>query len=111
VAVVEGSELARVETAGREWIEIQNQIRTVLNAAWDRIGIAADADDEYDGYLTAIYDLLQAGASEEILAKHLKAIEVQQMGIRGSSMSKLRAVAAGLQRLHLPPLPGPSSAA
>jgi hypothetical protein len=111
VAVVAGSDLARVETAGREWIEIQDQIRTVLNAAWDPIGVAADVDDEYDSYIAGVYSLLQGGASAEILAQHLKSIEVEDMEYRGSSMNKLLAVAAGLQKLQLPPLPAPSSAA
>jgi len=107
VAVVVGSDLARVETAGGEWIEIQDQIRSVLNAAWDPIGVAADVDDEYDGYIAGIYSLLQSGASEEALAQHLKSIEVVQMEYGGSSMNKLLAVAAALQKLQLPQLPAP----
>ena len=111
MAVVAGSDFARVEAAGREWIEIQDQIRTVLNEAWDPIGVAADVDDEYDSYIAGIYSLLQGDASEEILAQHLKSIEVEQMEYRGSSMSKLLAAASGLRQLQLPPLPAPGSAA
>ncbi len=111
VAVVLGRDLVRVETAGRAWIEIQDQIRTVLNAVWDPIGVADAVNDEYDGYIAGIYSLMQRGASEETLAKHLESIEVGQMGLRESSMNKLLAVVARLQKLQLPALSGPSSAA
>jgi hypothetical protein len=110
VAVVADGDFVRVETAGREWIEIQDQIRSVLNAAWDPIGIANMVDDEYDGYISDIYSLLRSGASEEMVAKHLGSIEGKQMGLRGSSMDKLLAVAGRLCRLQLPAPPGPGGA-
>jgi hypothetical protein len=39
VAVVEGRELVRVEPAGRIWLTIQDEIRSVLNTDWDPIGV------------------------------------------------------------------------
>jgi hypothetical protein len=106
VAVVAGGDFVRVETAGREWIEIQDQTRSVLNAAWDPIGVA-NTGDEYDGYIAGIYSLLQSGASQQMLAKHLGSIEGKQMGLRGSSMDKLLAVAGRLCKLQLPAPPDP----
>jgi hypothetical protein len=107
VAVVAGRDFVRVETAGRAWLEIQAQIRSILNTVWDPIGVAQTVDDEYDDYIAGIYWLLQSGASEEMLAKHLRSIEVKQMELRGSSMDKLLAVAAGLRKLQLPAASGP----
>ena len=111
VAVVAGRAFVRVETAGQAWIEIQDQIRCVLNAAWDPIGVANSVDDEYDGYIAGIYSLLQSGASQEMLAKHLRSIEVKQMELRGSSMDKLLAVAGRLCKLQMPAPPGPGGSA
>ena len=111
VGVVVGRDLVRVETADRAWIEIQDQIRTVLNAVWDPIGVADAVDDEYDSYIAGIYSLLQSGASEDMIAKHLVSIEVEQMGFGGSPLNKLLAVAATLRMLQLPALPDSSSAA
>jgi hypothetical protein len=106
VAVLAGREFVRVETAGPAWIDIQDQVRTVLNAVWDPIGVADAACDEYDGYIAGIYSLLQDGASEEILARHLLSIEVDHMGLPGASMNKLLAVVAKLRELQLPEVPG-----
>jgi hypothetical protein len=111
VAVVAGRDFVRVEPAGRAWIEIQHQIRSVLNAAWDPIGVRNTVDDEYDGYIADIYSLLQSGASEEMLAEHLRSIEVKQMASRGSSMNKLLAIAGRLLKLQLPAAPGPGGSA
>jgi hypothetical protein len=111
VAVVVGRDLVPVETAGRAWIEVQDQIRIVLNAVWDPIGVAGAVDDEYDPYIAGIYSLLQNGASEDMIATHLVSIEVEQMEVGPSPLNKRLAVAAALWRLQLPAMPGPSSAA
>src|SRR5258708_14798794 len=55
VAVVEGRELVRVEPAGRIWLIIQDEIRSVLNIDWDPIGVVAGGiNDEYDMYIGRI---------------------------------------------------------
>jgi hypothetical protein len=64
VAVVKGRELVRIETAGRVWLTIQDQIRAVLNSDWDPIGVANIVDDEYDMYIGHIYSLLATDAAE-----------------------------------------------
>ena len=104
VAVVAGRDFVRVEPLGEAWIEIQDQIRAVLNADWDPIGVAHDDDDEYDSYIGGIHSLLIQGASVEALARHLTSIEVERMGLRGSCKEKLLAVATSLRRLQLPKL-------
>jgi hypothetical protein len=109
VAVVVGGDLVRVEAAGQDWIEIQDRIRAVLNSAWDPIGVADAVDDEYNSYIAGIYSLVQGGASVVTIAEHLGSIEVETIGLRGSPMNKLLAVAAKLCQLQLPALaePGP----
>ena len=107
VAVVEGRELVRVESAGRVWLAIQDQIRSVLNADWDPIGVADVVDDEYDDYIGPIYSLLAHGASEQALAEHLLAIELERMALGGRPISQLLKVAAKLLQLRLPPLAQP----
>lgn len=104
VAVVAGRHFVRVEPLGEAWLEIQDQIRAVLNTEWDPIGVAHPVDDEYDGYIAGIHSLLGQGASVETLAGHLKSIEVERMELRGSRKEKLLAVATSLQRLGLPKL-------
>jgi hypothetical protein len=106
VAVVEGRDFVRVEPEGLAWIEIQEQIRTVLNSDWDPIGVADAVDDEYDGYIGAIYSLLRRNESDEAIAKHLLSIEVERMGLPGASMKGLLGVAARLRKLLLPVLDG-----
>jgi hypothetical protein len=105
VAVVEGRELVRVEPAGRIWLTIQDEIRSVLNADWDPIGVVGDGiDDEYDMYIGRIYSLLLGDASEQAIAKHLSSIEVDRMGLTGAPMDQLLKVAAKLLKLQLPRL-------
>ena len=82
VAVVVGCDFLRVEFAGKEWMEIQDQIRTVLNVAWDPLRVADAVDGEYDNYIAGIHSLLQAVTSAEMLVAHLLSIEVEWMEIR-----------------------------
>jgi hypothetical protein len=109
VAVVEGRELVRVESAGHIWLAIQDQIRSVLNIDWDPIGIADIVDDEYDMYIGRIYSLLANNVTDQVIAGHLVSIEVERMGLGGTPMNQLLKVAAKLRKLQLPPLDGPGS--
>ena len=109
VAVVNGRDLVRVEPAGRTWLTIQDQIRTVLNRDWDPIGVADTVDDEYDGYIGEIYALLATDAAEQIIADHLLSIELDHMELTGTPINQLLQVAANLLRLELPPLENPGS--
>lgn len=75
-------------------------IRLVLLVDWDPIGIfgVTEAMDEYDRYAVPVYDLLCAGASSHQIAKHLRAIEIEQMGLRGRD--NLDAVADKLRQVY-----------
>jgi hypothetical protein len=84
VAVVDRGQFQRVEPAGREWLEIQDRIRAVLNEDWDPIGVAGDVDDdEYDSYIAPIYHLLREGATPAGLADYLLQIETERMELHG----------------------------
>ena len=69
--------------------EIQDAIRQILLQDWDPIGVrdAPTAQDEYDGYVGGIYRLLASAASPEAVAKHLGAIETEQMGLEHTQPS------------------------
>jgi hypothetical protein len=104
VAVVESCEVIRVEPAGRVWLTIQDEIRSVLNTDWDPIGVADVIGDEYDMYIGRIYSLLIGGASEQAIAEHLLSIELERMGLTGTPMNQLLKVASKLLQLQLPRL-------
>jgi len=102
VAVVSGREVVRVEPAGRIWLTIQDQIRVVLNADWDPIGVADIVDDEYDMYIGRIYSLLATNSTEQTIADHLLRIEHERMGLTGTPMVQLLRVATNLRNVKLP---------
>ena len=104
VAVVEGREVVRVEPAGASWLEIQDLIRSVLNTSWDPIGVAGDSPDEYDGYIGGLYTLLRREPVDDVIVEHLRAIEVERMGLGEPSRDHLRSVVSQLRQLKLPDL-------
>jgi len=78
-------------------------MRQVLLQEWDPIGIEDEpaAQDEYDSYLSCLYNLLAANASEQEIADHLKQIETGYVGLNSQSTSKLMRVAASLKKISL----------
>ena len=62
---------------------IRVAIRHVLLDVWDPIGIKDEpnAQDEYDGYLGGVYELLVRGASDEDIEEHLWKIVTERMGL------------------------------
>jgi hypothetical protein len=64
--------------------KIRIEIRRVLLDVWDPIGIKDEpkAQDEYDGYLDGVYELLISNASDENIQNHLRQIVTEQMGLR-----------------------------
>lgn len=111
VAVVDGRDIVRIETAGRIWLTIQDQVRAVLNADRDPIGVADIVDDEYDMYIGQIHSLLARGSDEQTVADHLLGIEIERMGLTGTSMNQLLRVATNLRNLQLPRLEDPDAQA
>ena len=107
VAVVNGRDIVRVERAGKSWLIIQNQVREVLNRDWDPIGVADIVGDEYDGYIGEIHSLLAKHASEKDISDYLLSVEVERMGLTGTSDDQRLRVARNLQNLQLPTLENP----
>ena len=81
--------------------DIKRQIRRVLLEEWDPIGVKEwpEAQDEYDSYLDGIYRLLERGASESDIVRHLHVIETVNIGLPAQSSDKRKAVAQALLRL------------
>lgn len=102
VGLLAGQELVRVEPVGEQWLEIQRQVREVLNHDWDPIGVAEIVCDEYDSYIEELYRLIKSNAPDEEVASRLRSIEVEEMKFRASSTTRLRLVAARLRELRLP---------
>jgi hypothetical protein len=67
--------------------EVRSQIRAILMAEWDPIGVndVPEAADEYDSYISGVYELLEHGASEESIRAYLREIEIQSMGMVNAS--------------------------
>ena len=106
VAVVRGRDFVRIEPAGRLWLTIQNQIRSVLNRDWDPIGVAEMVDDEYDMYIGHIYSLLSKNSGEQAITDYLSWVEVDRIGLSSSPKDRLLRVAASLRSLQLPQVHG-----
>ena len=60
---------------------VQESIRQILLREWDPIGVrdSVEAQDEYDGYVGAVYRLLANGASTQVIADHLARIQTDAM--------------------------------
>ena len=101
VAVLHSGELKNVDSAGEAWLEVQNQIRAVLNEDWDPIGVADSVADEYDSYIADLYAMLKRGESRASIANHLLTLE-SQMGVGVDRIDYLRGVAEKLRLLKLP---------
>ena len=82
--------------------EIQDQIRAILLADWDPIGVAIpEAVDEYDAYIGGIYRLLFSRASVEQVAGHLHEIVISSMGLFSRGPEDHRDVAQKLCALDV----------
>ena len=61
-------------------------IRRILLHDWDPIGVSdiAEAQDEYDGYVSKIYGMLVHHEPRHNLVEHLWSIETDNMGLSGN---------------------------
>lgn len=68
--------------SANDWAALR-LIRLVFLVDWDPIGVFEypGADDEYDDYVPAFYELLQGGATEAQLADYLRQIERDTMAL------------------------------
>ena len=66
--------------------DLLTRISEVLHYFWDPIGVCGEpnARDEYDSYVTGIYEMLEGGANTEQIAIHLNKIAVGGMGLRSN---------------------------
>jgi len=73
---------------------IFRSIDKILWNDWDPIGVnqISEVRDEYQTYVTGIYELKRKNASIEVLAERLIEIETYRMGLDGD-IDKCRAVA------------------
>ncbi len=70
------------------------QLREVVLAEWDPIGVADVSPDEYDSYLGLIAARLRRGDSVEEIAALLSSLAEDQMGMPGPE--RVRRAAAAL---------------
>jgi hypothetical protein len=80
------------------------QIRHVLLQVWDPIGIKDEpnAQDEYDGYIGRLYELLVSRASESELAEYLYWVAHDRMGFDAAQMRDMEETVEALQRIPVP---------
>jgi hypothetical protein len=83
---------------------IRVQIRHVLLEVWDPIGVKDEpnAQDEYDGYLGGVYQLLVEGASDDSIADHLWRIVTENMGLEAAKKSDMAETVQALRQIPLP---------
>ena len=77
----------------------------ILWEQWDPIGVNDNpvTFDEYNAYTGGVYTLLARGASEGEITNHLRNIETNHTGLRGSGDEHLASVAAMLRTVDLAP--------
>jgi len=92
---------------GRQWRDVQEQIRVVLNTTWDPLGVGDMVDDEYDSYIGGVYVLVREGASPEHFCEHLRRVELESLEIAPTSQEHKMRVLSELKSLNLPILSYP----
>jgi len=67
--------------------DLEKKIREILLKDWDPIGIQhiSGTDDEYDSYISPIYQLISSRKSESEIFNYLWWIETEYMGLTGNS--------------------------
>ncbi len=86
-------------------------IRHVLLEVWDPIGVREEpyAQDEYDGYIGDIYELLTQGSSDEQISDYLYWVVSERMGLNGATRDAMTETLDALRRIPLPSQPSPQS--
>jgi hypothetical protein len=83
---------------------IRVAIRHVLMDVWDPIGIKEEPNvqDEYDGYLGGVYELLVSGASDDSIEDYLWRIVTERMELTAKKSDMANTVKA-LRQIPLSP--------
>ena len=78
---------------------IRSQIRKVLLNVWDPIGVKNEpnAQDEYDGYVGEIYDLLVKKATDREITDRLLYIVQETMGLDAAKAEDMQPTVRALQ--------------
>jgi hypothetical protein len=89
--------------------QVLAEVCKVLWEQWDPIGVndTPQALGEYDSYAGGVYSLLLRGASDAEVAQHLRRVETENMGLRGSSKEHLTLVVGALRAIDLEPQEAP----
>ena len=80
-------------------------IRHVLLEVWDPIGVNDEphAQDEYDGYIGELYDLLVGGADDSQFIDYLHWAVHEHMGLNTASRSDMETTVEALKKIPLTP--------
>jgi hypothetical protein len=83
---------------------IRVQIRHVLLGTWDPIGVKDEpnAQDEYDGYIGRLYELLMSNAPDAELTEYLYWAVHDHMGLDRATRPDMAATVDGLRKIPLP---------
>jgi hypothetical protein len=81
--------------------EVRRAIRRVFLEVWDPIRISDEpnAQDEYDGYIGRVFELLSSGGTDAEIVEYLD-WAVARMGMDGSRVS-LQAVVLALRQIAI----------
>jgi len=82
---------------------IRVQIRHVLLDVWDPIGIKDEpsAQDEYDGYIGKVYELLVGRVPDDVIEDYLLWAVNNHMGL-DAPRSAMKGTVAAMRRIQLP---------
>ena len=80
-------------------------IRHVLLDVWDPIGVKDEpnAQDEYDGYIGKLYDLLVSRADDSEFIDYLHWAVHDHMGLGAANRSDMETTVEALKKIPLPP--------
>ena len=83
---------------------IRIQIRHVLLDIWDPIGVKNEpnAQDEYDGYIGRLYELLVGKAPDSELIEHLYWAAHDHMGFDAAHRSDMEPTVEALRKIPIP---------
>jgi hypothetical protein len=84
---------------------IRVQIRHVLMDVWDPIGVKDEpnAQDEYDGYVGRLFELLVSDAPDTELIEHLYWAAHDRMGLDSARRSDMLSTVEALRKIELRP--------
>jgi hypothetical protein len=83
---------------------VRDQIRHILLNVWDPIGVRDEpnAQDEYDGYVGKLYELLVTKTPDAELIDYLHWAAHDQMGFDAATKSDMVETVEALRKISLP---------